>query len=436
MADRVMPTDSLGTATDKLAAYDNLLMAERDKYAIDEFKKTKLYTTRWNELTTNSAGIVLHEEKTSSKSCAQWDSESKSFYVLDEYKTTGEKDKNVIDDNDVDDIINDNDVLQTLRDTMFDEVFSNTTNEQTTIKRGAKKVSLKDLGKMKSPELIKNMTCEEAMTTRGNKDRNTIHVLKIAQFVQSYQVIPVLKDGQIRLFCECYFDERVGCICRHKLHLEQTFLGPAGFKPWTYHNINPMHWTSYSYYHSIDRSNIENKKEKELSEWMLNYVLNQYEGTSCKMVDTEGKELSVTVDAFNDLMQKGGKGVTHISGGMSPLEWHGKSAVERVKYYPTSEAQKYCNTYDTAHDTHNYNAEMSQDDDFVNLGDDDNNEFSGFDAEHQLAMKRRLENGSDSVGCVGGVLFNVVLVIYVMCVFVSCLSAVLLLLEISSFSHS
>jgi len=59
-------------------------------------------------------------------------------------------------------------------------------------------------------------------------------------------------------------------------------------------------------YHSIDRSNIENKKEKELLEWMLNYVLNQYEGTSCKMVDTEGKELSVTVDAFNDLMQKGG----------------------------------------------------------------------------------------------------------------------------------
>ena len=59
-------------------------------------------------------------------------------------------------------------------------------------------------------------------------------------------------------------------------------------------------------YHSIDRSNIENKKEKELFQWMLNYVLNQYEGTSCKMVDTEGKELSVTVDAFNDLMQKGG----------------------------------------------------------------------------------------------------------------------------------
>ena len=91
-------------------------------------------------------------------------------------------------------------------------------------------------------------------------------------------------------------------------------------------------------YHSIDRSNIENKKEKELFEWMFNYVLIQYEGTSCKMVDTEGKELSVTVDAFNDLMQKCGKGVTQISGSMSPLEWHGKSTVERVTYYPTSEA--------------------------------------------------------------------------------------------------
>jgi hypothetical protein len=42
----------------------------------------------------------------------------------------------------------------------------------------------------------------------------------------------------------------------------------------------------------------------------------------------------------------------------------------------------------------------------------------------------------NGIGCVGGVLFNAVLVIYVMCVFVSCLSAVLLLLEISSFSHT
>jgi hypothetical protein len=120
---------------------------------------------------------------------------------------------------------------------MFDENFS-------TIKCGTKKVSLKDLGKMKSPDLIKNMTGEEAMTTGGNKDCNTIHVLKIAQFVQSYQLIPVLKDGQIQLFCECYFDEQVGCICRHKLHLEKTFLGPPGIKPWTYYNNNPIHWTS------------------------------------------------------------------------------------------------------------------------------------------------------------------------------------------------
>ncbi len=36
----------------------------------------------------------------------------------------------------------------------------------------------------------------------------------------------------------------------------------------------------------------------------------------------------------------------------------------------------------------------------------------------------------NGIGCVGGVLFNVVLVIYVMCVFVSCLSAVLLLLSV------
>ena len=34
------------------------------------------------------------------------------------------------------------------------------------------------------------------------------------------------------------------------------------------------------------------------------------------------------------------------------------------------------------------------------------------------------------IGCVGDVLFNVVLVIYVMCVFVRCLSVVLLLLSV------
>ena len=72
--------------------------------------------------------------------------------------------------------------------------------------------------------------------------------------------------------------------------------------------------------------------------------LNQYEGMSCEMVDAEGKELSVTVDAFNDLMQKCGKGVTQISGSMSPLQWHGKSTVERVTYYPTSEADYFLHT--------------------------------------------------------------------------------------------
>ena len=36
----------------------------------------------------------------------------------------------------------------------------------------------------------------------------------------------------------------------------------------------------------------------------------KYEGTSCKLMDTDRKEVSLTIDRFSDLMGKQGKGAT------------------------------------------------------------------------------------------------------------------------------
>ena len=141
---------------------------------------------------------------------------------------TGGKDKMAAHDDNANE---DNEVIETLREAMFDEIF-----EGEPMVNGQKQISLKELGKMKSKELIQMMTVEEAMTMGANKHCNLNQLLEIPICVHCYQAFPVFVDVQLRLFCECYFGERVGGICRHKLHLENTFLGPAGFDPWTYHS--------------------------------------------------------------------------------------------------------------------------------------------------------------------------------------------------------
>ena len=67
MTNPVTPQDSLGTAIDKIAIHDALLMFERHLKAVHEYRKHKAWTSSWQELTTNSACIILGHEKQSMK---------------------------------------------------------------------------------------------------------------------------------------------------------------------------------------------------------------------------------------------------------------------------------------------------------------------------------------------------------------------------------
>ena len=61
MSDPVLPTESLGTSTNKLAKHDKQLFVERNEFAKNEFNKKKLWTTSWNALTTRAAEIIQNE---------------------------------------------------------------------------------------------------------------------------------------------------------------------------------------------------------------------------------------------------------------------------------------------------------------------------------------------------------------------------------------
>ena len=67
MTNPVTPNDSLGTAIDKIAAHDVLLMFERHIQTMNDYKKNKVWVNTWQELTTNSACIILGHEKQSLK---------------------------------------------------------------------------------------------------------------------------------------------------------------------------------------------------------------------------------------------------------------------------------------------------------------------------------------------------------------------------------
>jgi hypothetical protein len=237
----------LGTAIDKIAAHDVLLMYERHIQSMNDYKKTKGWVNTWQELTTNSACILLgHERQSFQIKESSWFEGETCFLVRAQNKGYPQDMRQ-----------GNNSDEQVPQKT---KMVSNNSDEQVPTVPKNTKGQPKKKADMTYNELLQQMSDEEkafaASTTGAHKSNRKFSV---PEFESVFKVqMSKVNDGIWRLKCSCNFDLRYGGICLHKFHVHRKWLHPLGVKTWNYRQVSFIHWAQYSY--------LTSKKDNALSE--------------------------------------------------------------------------------------------------------------------------------------------------------------------------
>ena len=231
------------------------------------------------------------------------------------------------------------------------------------------------------------------MSDDERKDMNTVKkkMLQIPKFVHCRRLSFVTDiDQNIYLECDCCYDKRVRTICCCKFAVFEKFLKPVGVKKWTYKEIDPMHWSAYSFYHSVNHSNL-NVEEQELLQTMNKTSSDPYVGTKCSLDSMITLKMMISqINAFNDSQKISNMGDLRTIK-LSP-------AIERLQNYDSEEAKLYLNTYSRKyHDSQRFSVSMSQPD--VNNDDDNDdcpNNFADFSQFHEASMEERFQGSIET----------------------------------------
>jgi len=201
MSDGVRPTDSLGTATAKLAAYDDIVMHERNMKCYDEWKETKLHTTRWGRLLTTFyiGGIIKEQEKLAGDRNYIWeyDSNSNAIHIMaspiNSFRGNAEESE-----------FNDDESLEEDSLNNDDETLANLVHEHA---NPSTKHSLKQVKKMKMGELFTNMAEEE----KTSVEMILTEYKGIITTFHHVRTIPIIVVGdKVYLSCTCGFHAKNG----------------------------------------------------------------------------------------------------------------------------------------------------------------------------------------------------------------------------------
>lgn len=338
MDDCVLPSDSIMSATEKLATYDDLVMYERKQLCFNEFRKVKLHTKRWKHLTTYYVGIVKQEEKLAEDTEYIWeyDSATKSIYVMD---------SNTFEANQIPDQLPDDNLQELFQDDFTEEASTEDASSDKDSKH-----TIREIRRMKTSDLLSNMNEGES---EGVKQVMKEFSGLVARFRRSRKVQVEIEGQNIYFTCSCGFYDRSGVICRHLFFLEKSLFPSLKLESFTYRNIHVTCYSSYSYLAS--REDDLSPDEQSLFDHLSKQA--QEDPTSvcvCSKEEDASQDSTTTIFDVLSTMNDDTK-----SSNISPKEYYSLPAVDRLLNYSRTAAIEARNSVGNVDDL-NYNVEFSQ----------------------------------------------------------------------------
>ena len=331
-SDGVKATSSLGTSSNNLGNYDRQIFTERSLKCSHEYRKDKIWSKKWNHLTTRAAEIISdQEDKTKLVLTSSWVPEELSFYVVcpndilrhsrlaeDKIRKKAEVLKNKLDE------------------VPKDSRAGPPNRKRKVIKtNNAGDPTKKELSKMSLFELILNMT--ESEKESADRDNST-RCLCIPEFTSAFKVeLKLCDDGHWYLCCPCMFGKRFGAPCVHEFFIYQKFLKGIGVREWGYRDVSIAHWAIYSYLYARSEAEMSSM-EKDQFQKLKRMDPSKRFGTKCDIL--EGA--SISINWVNLLCSECHTAECNKdpTDSLSAEEWRKLPAAGRVTNYSREEVDK------------------------------------------------------------------------------------------------
>jgi len=330
--DGVLPTSSLGTSTNNLGNYDRQIFTERSLKCSHEYRKNKIWTKKWNHLTTRAAEIISDQEyKTKLVLTSSWVPEELSFYVVcpndilrhSRLKEEKIKKKAEVLKNKLDEVPKDSSAGPPKRKRKV--IKTNNAGDPTK----------KELSKMSLLELILNMT--ESEKESADRDNST-RCLSIPEITSAFKVqLKLCDDGHWYLCCPCMFGKRFGAPCVHEFFIYQKYLKGIGVREWGYRDVSIAHWAIYSYLYARSEAEMSSMEKDQFQKFKRIDPSKRF-GTKCDIL--EGA--STSIDWVNLLCSECHTAECNKdpADSLSAEEWSKLPAAGRVTNYSREEVDK------------------------------------------------------------------------------------------------